>query len=189
MSTNDKQGRATKQVAITAQVEIPQGVSVEIKGLEIEVKGPLGTNKRLFNDSLIKVHKKDNALVIEQVKQKGLEKTAMMAVGSFKKELENDMKGVGEFFEKRMRVVFAHFPINVEIKGDRVHINNIIGERVPRISKIVGATKIEVKGQAVRVYGTSLDDVSQTSANIRQVCKIRNKDSRVFQDGLYYEIE
>jgi large subunit ribosomal protein L6 len=45
-----------------------------------------------------------------------------------------------------------------------------------------------VKGQNVRVYGTSLDDVSQTAANIRLACKIRNKDSRVFQDGLYYEI-
>ena len=99
------------------------------------------------------------------------------------------MKGVNTYYEKKMRIVFAHFPINVEIKGDRLHINNIIGERVPRISKIVGTTKIEAKGQNVRVYGTSLDDVSQTAGNIRLVCKIRNKDSRVFQDGIYYELE
>jgi len=188
MST-DKQGRAKRMQAIVAELDIPEGVTIEIKGNEIETKGSLGTNKRIFNDSLIKVHKKDNKIVVEHLKMPGLERKANTAVNSFRKELENDTKGVSQHFEKKMRIVFAHFPINVEIKGDKLHINNLIGERVPRISNIVGGTKIEVKGQAVRVYGTSLDDVSQTSANIRQICKIRNKDSRVFQDGIYYEIE
>jgi large subunit ribosomal protein L6 len=189
MSTNDKQGRAKKYEAVITEVPILEGVTVDIKGTEIETKGSLGTNKRHFNDALIKVTKKDGKLVLEITKERGLMRDAAKAQISFKKELENDMKGVNELFEKKMRIVFAHFPINVEIKGDKFYINNIIGERVPRISRIVGTTKIEAKGQSVRVYGTSLDDVSQTSANIRQVCKIRNKDSRVFQDGIYYELE
>jgi large subunit ribosomal protein L6 len=171
------------------EVQVPEKVTVDIRGNEIETKGALGTNKRMFNDTLLNVQKKENRIVIVAVKDKVLAKKAMKAEMSFKKELENDMKGVNEYFEKKMRIVFAHFPINIEIKGDRLNINNIIGERVPRISKIVGSTKIEAKGQNVRVYGISLDDVSQTAANIRQICKIRNKDSRVFQDGLYYEIE
>ena len=45
-----------------------------------------------------------------------------------------------------------------------------------------------MKGQNVRVYGPSLDDVSQTAANIRKACRMRNKDTRVFQDGLYFEV-
>ncbi len=188
MST-DKSGRAKHQEVITEEVMIPEGVTVEIKGLEVETKGALGSNKRLYNDSLIRVHKKDNKIIIQSVDEKGIEKKAMKAVRPFKKELENDMNGVTTLFEKRMKIVFAHFPINVEVKGDKLHINNIIGERVPRICNIVGRTKIEAKGQDVRVYGISLDEVSQTAANIRQVCKIRNKDSRVFQDGLYYAIE
>jgi large subunit ribosomal protein L6 len=77
----------------------------------------------------------------------------------------------------------------VEVKGDELLIKNIIGERFPRSSKIVGSTKIEIKGQNVRIYGTSLDDVTQTAGNIRLRCKMRNKDIRIFQDGLYYEIE
>lgn len=188
MST-EKKAKDKKKDAIALEVAIPEGVSVEINGTEIDTKGSLGTNKRTFNDSLIKVKKSENKLLIEQTKESGLAKKAAKAQISFKKELENDIKGVNQLFERKMRVVFAHFPINVEVKGDKVYINNIIGERVPRISSIVGSTKVEAKGTNVRVYGTSLDDVSQTSANIRQVCKIRNKDSRVFQDGLYYEIE
>jgi ribosomal protein L6P/L9E len=34
-----------------------------------------------------------------------------------------------------MRIGFAHFPINVEVKGDILNINNIIGERFPRTSQ------------------------------------------------------
>jgi large subunit ribosomal protein L6 len=171
------------------EVQIPEGVSVSINGNDIEIKGSLGTNRRAFNDALIEIGKNNNSIHINAVKTKGLLKKALTTQRSFKKELENDIRGVTEYFERRMRIVFAHFPINVEVKGDRLYINNIIGERVPRISKIVGGTKIEVKGQNVRVYGTSLDDLTQTTANIRHACKIRNKDSRVFQDGLYYEIE
>ena len=91
-------------------------------------------------------------------------------------------------FEFKMKSVHAHFPITVEVKGQAIHINNIIGERVPRVARIAGATKVEVKGQNVRIYGPSLDDVSQTAANVRKACRMRNKDTRVFQDGLYFEV-
>ena len=180
---------AAKRDNTVKEIQIPEGVAVEIKGNVIETKGALGTNRRTFNDALLEVHKKENGIVIGTVKDKILARKAAQAAQAFKAELGNDMSGVSRYFEKKMRIVFAHFPINVEVKGDRLYINNIIGERVPRISKIVGGTKIEAKGQNVRVYGTSLDDVSQTTANIRQICRIRDKDSRVFQDGLYYEVE
>jgi large subunit ribosomal protein L6 len=172
-------------------IELPiiDGASIEIKGDEIETKGSLGTNKRKFNDALLKISKKDNKIVIEPIKYKTLAKKAMKAENSIRKEIENDMKGVNTLFERNMRIVFAHFPITVEVKGDELLIKNIIGERFPRSSKIVGSTKIEIKGQNVRIYGTSLDDVTQTAGNIRLRCKMRNKDIRIFQDGLYYEIE
>ncbi len=157
------------------ELKITQGVTVEIKGNEIETKGSLGSNKRKFNDALLKVTKKGDKIMIDSVKDKILAKKAAKVEITFKKELENDMNGVNSDFEKKMRAVFAHFPITVEVKGSDVMIKNIIGERFPRTSKIVGTTKVEVKGQNVRVYGTSLDDVSQTAANIRQTCKIRTR--------------
>jgi large subunit ribosomal protein L6 len=176
---------------VNEMIELPivDGASIEIKGDEIETKGSLGTNKRKFNDALLKISKKDNKIVIEPIKYKTLAKKAMKAENSIRKEIENDMKGVNTLFERNMRIVFAHFPITVEVKGDELLIKNIIGERFPRSSKIVGSTKIEIKGQNVRIYGTSLDDVTQTAGNIRLRCKMRNKDIRIFQDGLYYEIE
>ncbi|MDE1833514.1 MAG: 50S ribosomal protein L6 [Candidatus Micrarchaeota archaeon] len=171
------------------EIDVPKDVNIDISGTTITVKGPLGANNREINDTLLTVEKKDGKLVIDSIKGGKLSKKAVIAEVSFAKVLRNDMQGVTKFFEINMRIVFAHFPINIEVKGTSLHINNMIGERVPRIASIVGSTKIETKGQAVRLYGTSLDDVSQTAANIRKTCRIRFKDSRVFQDGLYYEIE
>ena len=37
----------------------------------------------------------------------------------------------------------------------------------------------------VTVEGINLEDVSQTAANIEQATKVKNKDPRVFLDGLY----
>jgi large subunit ribosomal protein L6 len=171
------------------ELPIKEGVSVEIKGNEVETKGSLGSNRRKFNDALLKISKKENRIIIDAVNEKALAKKAMKAENSMRREIENDMRGVTEHFERKMLAIFAHFPITIEVKGNEVLIKNIIGERFPRSSRIVGSTKIEVKGQNIRVYGTSLDDVTQTAANIRQACRMRNKDIRIFQDGLYYETE
>ncbi|EQD42534.1 ribosomal protein L6, partial [mine drainage metagenome] len=38
-------------------------------------------------------------------------------------------------------------------------------------------------------YGSKHDDVSQTAANITKACKVRAKDERIFQDGIYYKME
>ncbi len=123
------------------------------------------------------------------MKDKQLVDKGMNAENALAREIGNDIKGVTNHFEFKMKSVHAHFPITVEVKGQVIHINNIIGERVPRLAKIAGATKVEIKGQNVRIYGPSLDDVSQTAANVRKACRMRNKDTRVFQDGLYFEVE
>jgi len=169
-----------------ADVEVLAGVQVEIKGNEVTTKGSAGTNARRFNDALISVSKEGSKISIKPTEHKSLAKKGAMAVNSFAKELRNDMEGALKHYEKNMQTVFAHFPITVEVKEGSVMIKNLIGERAPRVAKIVGATKVEVKGQNARIYGPSKDDVSQTSANIRRACKIRRKDERTFQDGLYF---
>jgi large subunit ribosomal protein L6 len=171
------------------EVEIPQGTQVEIKGTEIHTKGALGSNTRGFNDALLIVAKDGNKIKIDHTKEKKQVKMATVAEISLSKQLQNDINGVTKHYEINMQVVFAHFPATVEAKPDTVLIKNLIGERAPRVAKIAGTTKIEVKGQNVRLYGTSKDDVAQTAANIRKACKIVKKDERTFQDGVYYAIE
>ncbi len=156
---------------------------------EIVTTGGLGSNRRSYNDILVSLKVNGNAVEITSSKDKKLAKKAAKVVNTLSKELKNDMAGVTAYYEKKMATVFAHFPMVVEAKGKEVTIKNMQGERATRKAEVVGATKVEVKGQSLRVYGTSLDDVSQTAANIRVACNIRKKDHRIFQDGIYYEIE
>ncbi len=170
-------------------IQIPTGVTVEVNDNVITTKGSLGTNTRSANSKFLTVSKKDNTVVIEPVKNEKLAKKAMEAEMSMAKEIQNDMLGVTKNFEIKMKAVFAHFPMSIEIRGDKVLVNNLIGERSPRVANIRTNSKVEAKGQDVRVYGISKDAVSQTAANIKLSCKIRKKDDRAFQDGVYYEIE
>jgi large subunit ribosomal protein L6 len=170
------------------EIQLNEGIKAESSAGALTISGKLGANKRKFNSSLLSIKVEGQKILLDHVKAKKLAKKAANAEIAFSKEISNDIKGVGEYYEMKMKSVHAHFPITVEAKGGIVNINNIIGERVPRLANIVGTTKVEIKGQNVRLYGTSLDDVSQTAANIRLACKMRNKDTRVFQDGLYFEI-
>jgi large subunit ribosomal protein L6 len=96
------------------------------------------------------------------------------------------IKGVENGHTYKLKIIFAHFPISVKVKGAEVHVENFFGERSPRVSQIRGdATKVLVAGEDVIVQGPSLEDVSQTAANIELSTRIRDKDHRVFLDGLY----
>ena len=171
------------------EIEVPNGVQVDMKGNVITVKGPLGTNARKWNDALLHLEKSGTKVKITPIGKGNLQRSSEQTERAFAKEVSNDINGVQKHFEKQMKILFAHFPMTVEAKGDTVIIKNIIGERGPRTAKIAGTTKVEVKGQNIRVYGTSLDDVAQTAANMRKACKIRNKDGRIFQDGIYFALE
>ena len=99
--------------------------------------------------------------------------------------VRNMIKGVTEGYIYTMKVVYSHFPVTIKIEGDKVIVNNFLGENVPRVAKIMGDTKIEVKGQDLVLTGTNKDDVGQTCGNIEQACRITKFDRRVFQDGIY----
>jgi large subunit ribosomal protein L6 len=171
------------------EIQIPEGIKVEVSSNSVVVTGSLGKNTRKFNNNLLSVSVSGGKILIDSIKEKKLLKKASMAENSFAKELENDIKGVNKLYEINMKAIFAHFPVSLEVKGNEVHINNLFGERVPRIAYAVGTAKVEAKGQSLIVRGTNLDEVTQTAANIRRACRVKDKDTRVFQDGVYYAEE
>jgi large subunit ribosomal protein L6 len=75
--------------------------------------------------------------------------------------------------------------VEVDKNKKAVIISNFVGSRAPRIAKIVGNTDVRVEGDRIIIEGPSKEDVSQTAANIRQATKIKDKDQRVFMDGIY----
>jgi large subunit ribosomal protein L6 len=84
-----------------------------------------------------------------------------------------------------MKLVFAHFPITVKVDGKKIIIENFQGERAPRITTIVGNTKVVPKGEDLILTGEVWTDITQTAANVELKTRVKNKDHRVFLDGIY----
>ena len=93
------------------------------------------------------------------------------------------IEGVTKGFEKELIIAYSHFPMNVKVEGNRVVIENFIGERGKRYANIVGDTKVEVSGDRIRVSGPDKYAVGQTAANISSACNLSDYDRRVFQEA------
>ncbi len=167
------------------ELEIPSGVKVEVNGDTVTVKGRLGSTAKHINPKFVSVSSQGSKLSIGEIKNKKLARKSAYAAKALEGVLKESMNGVEKWIEKHMKVVFAHFPASIEIKGKKMYLKNLFGEKVPREIGIVGDTKVEVKGQDVTVKGVDRYEVGQTIANIRRGCYARGYDTRVFQDGLY----
>ncbi|MEM3030712.1 MAG: 50S ribosomal protein L6 [Candidatus Micrarchaeia archaeon] len=155
---------------------LPPDVKLEVKGSLVAVFGPLGRlEKRLAA----------RGAAIE-LTPRGVEVRASLDVANtLESHIRNMVRGVREGYTLKLQMVYSHFPLSVEVKGGQVFIKNFLGEKQPRVAAIVGSTKVEVKPPLVILSGVSKEDVGQTAANIRAALRIRQRDSRVFQDGLY----
>lgn len=168
--------------AIREELEIPEGVEVIIKNNEVSVKGPNGEDSRVFTYPNISINKNDDVVILETAFPKKKDKAM---IGTTKAHINNMIKGVTDGFEYHMKIVFAHFPMTVKVNGDKVVIDNFLGEKHPRNAKIVGSAKVAVKGDEVTITGINKEHVGQTMANLEQATKIKGRDPRVFQDGIY----
>jgi len=169
-----------KEIART--IEIPEGVSVSLSQDVITARGPKGTVERTFWYPGIKIEVREGEILVDAESSRK-EQKAM--VGTFASHIKNLMIGVSEGFECKMTIVYAHFPMQVKVEGKTLVIGNFLGEKKPRVAKILGESKVKVSGNEVTITGINKEDVGQTAANIEQKTKIKRFDPRIFQDGIY----
>ena len=169
------------------EISIPKEAKVKVSedGSEITITGKLGSTTKQVNTSLMSAKLVADKLTLEDMANKKVAKKADLAAQALASEIKSACKGVFEGLERKMKIVYAHFPVSVEMKGKEMHVKNMFGERNARVAKIVGDTKVEVKGQDVTIKGVDPYDVGQTAANIKRLSFVRKKDTRVFQDGIY----
>ncbi len=171
-----------RAIEIVKTVEIPDGVEGMLDGRLVTIKGEKGELTRDFSHAPIKIQL-DGKTVTVQASWPRKKEAAL--VGTIRSHIQNMIKGVTTGFTYKLKIVFSHFPITAKIVGKTLIIENFIGERNPRKAKIMGDSKVIIKGDDIIVQGINLEDVSQTAANIQNATKIRNKDPRVFLDGIY----
>ncbi|QLG26140.1 50S ribosomal protein L6 [Halorarum halophilum] len=165
------------------EIELPEDVSAELDHLDLTVEGPNGSATRRLWYPNVGVSVEDGAVVIEHDDDAGRKTTA--TVGTFRSHVRNMIHGVTDEWEYKMEVFYAHFPMDVSVEGDDVVITNFLGEKAPRRAAIRGDTDVQIDGEELTLTGPSKEDVGQTAANIEQLTRVTDKDSRVFQDGVY----
>ena len=163
-------------------LEIPENVSAEVDHLDVTVEGPEGTVTRRLWYPDVTVDVDDDQVVIESEND---DAKTNATVGTFESHVRNAFHGVTEGWEYEMEIFYSHFPMQLTVEGDEVLIENFLGEQAPRRTGIHGDTEIEVDGERVVLRGPDKEAVGQTAADIEQLTRIRNKDERVFNDGIY----
>jgi large subunit ribosomal protein L6 len=165
------------------EIVLPSEVSITKQENLITTKGSFGSVQKDFTKMPAIIDLQDNKITI---KSRGNRKKDFALVNTLQSVINNMIKGSSQGFTYRLKIVFAHFPISIKIKGKDIVVENFFGERSPRTSKIIGNdTKVSVEGEDIIVKGPNIENVSQTAANLELATRIKNKDSRVFLDGVY----
>lgn len=165
-------------------LKFPEDTKIEITEGLVRVSGPGGSLEKKFEEKLLRPVVSGNEFKVEPKMRE------TRRVAAAKKTLEahvrNMVAGVHAPFEKKLQVVFAHFPVSVEVKGKELFIKNFLGEKQPRKAEIVGSVTVSTSGSEITVKGNDKESVGQTASNIVKATRIKAKDIRVFQDGIYY---
>lgn len=163
-------------------VAVPEGVVAVLEGTVITVRGAKGEVSRSLFYPGVTVQSSEKGVSIST---RNPRKRQLAIVGTFAAHVRNMIKGVTQGFEYRMKVVYSHFPMTVKVSGREVIVENYLGEKIPRKTKIMPGCEVKAKGTEVVVKGNDKEKVGQTVANIERLTRVRKRDSRVFQDGIY----
>ena len=165
-------------------VTIPEGVSADISedGV-VTITGPKGSLHRAFESDVIQLFQ-DGAGIVVRVDLPRRKQRAL--AGTWNAHLNNMVKGVTDGFTYNLKAFYSHFPMTLAVNGSTFQVNNYFGERVPRTSDILPGVEVKVSNKVeVTVTGIDKESVGQTAANIERSTTVKNRDRRVFQDGIY----
>jgi large subunit ribosomal protein L6 len=172
----------SKEAVYEKRIEITSECQISLEGKTLTVTGPKGTLERSFPEPQTTIKIEGNEVIVGTHVSR---KRARALVGTVIAHVRNMLLGVSFGYEYEMKIVYSHFPISVEVQDKIMVIKNFIGERGNRSARLIGDIKIRTTEDEIFISGINIEHVSQSAANIQQACKIRDKDRRVFLDGIY----
>ena len=179
---------------VRTEIPIPDEVTATVDHLDITIEGPEGsvTRRLWYPDVTVSVEDVPSttdedgetveAVVIESDNEN---RKTTATIGTFESHVSNMIHGVTEGWEYKMEVFYSHFPMQVKVEGDEIVIENFLGERAARRTPIRGDTDVQVDGEELTLSGSDKEAVGQTAADVEQMTRVNDKDTRVFQDGVY----
>lgn len=163
-------------------IEIPKGISASLKEGELSLKGPRGSVSKKFIYEYTRIELVEGKIRIYTTREK---KSDIAVVGTWKSIINSMFIGVTKGYVYTMKIVYAHFPVKVTVKGNEIILDNFLGEKSPRKLLLNSDVKVTVKGDLVTLEGNDLATLGNAAARIEKLSRIKGFDPRVFQDGIY----
>lgn len=167
---------------LSQEIKIPEGVEVKIDGKNVLIKGPIGELKRSLDFGRLEVIQEKGKLILQDKKATKTEKRMMNTLAS---HLRNMVQGVQEKFEYKLKICFGHFPFTVKIEGNKAIIKNFLGEKIQRESSIPEGAEMEINKEIITIKSLDKEIAGQAAANLEIATKVKGRDKRIFQDGVY----
>lgn len=179
-----KQVKAKKEWAsLYLDESMPTGVSAHYDSeCTLHIKGPKGEVSKILRYPRVNIKVEGQKIIVGTDKLTQSEKKIIF---TYLAHVRNLIKGVTEGFQYRLVVVYAKFPIGIEMKGQQFVVKNLLGEKVPRTYNISKDVKVEIKAKEIFVTGIDKEKVGQAAASIEQLTRITHLDRRVIQDGIF----
>ena len=144
-------------------VEVPQGVTVNIKGTYVHVKGPKGQMEHTFPASM-KISLQDGEVIVERPSD---ERTHRALHGMTRAIINNMVVGVDKGFEKVLEINGVGY--RAELSGKKLVIN--VGYSHPvEVEPPDGIIfEVEPRARLIKVQGYDKAAVGQVAADIRKI--------------------
>ncbi len=169
-------------MAYELKIALPDGMNASSDGDKLTITGEKGTVEKVLFHNNVKFNVSGNEI---SIKTDSTKKTDTSVVGTWAAHTRNMIAGASKGYEYKLKIVYSHFPMTLKQEGDKVEIKNFLGGKKVRYAKIVGDTQVKIEKEFVTVSGSDKEAVGQTSANMERMTRVKNKDVRVFQDGVY----
>lgn len=144
--------------------KLPAGVTAEVKGTELVVKGPKGELKQQLHPRVTVVIK-DGEITTTVINGENVRDRSLW--GTFSSLIENMIVGVTTGFKKQLEINGVGFKATV--KG--VNLNLEVGYSHPVEVKPLTGVKFTVEKNIITVEGTDKQAVGEMAAMIRRVRK------------------
>ncbi len=164
------------------KVELPEGVSVSYENKLLVVTGPKGEVKKNFDFPGVEFTPSDGSVTLFT---QNYGKRVKKLFATARKVLQNAAHGVVEPYSYELKICSSHFPMNVKLSGNTLVIKNLFGEAHPRELIIKEGADVNVQDAVITVESVDKELAGQVAADIEQVTQVKNRDHRIFQDGIY----
>ena len=146
-------------------IALPAGVTAEVNGNKVTVRGPKGTLTREI-DACITMKLEGNEIVFTRASE---EKDVKAKHGLYRALVANMVKGVHEGFVKNL--IFNGVGYKLQKTGNKVVMNLGLSHSVT-VEEIEGITLEVVGNSEIKVIGADKELVGQVAAKIRDLRKV-----------------